>query len=92
MPMAGSRVAIWSGLRRKACSPISGPARSTSLSSTGRPADAVARQFCAAGRDFRRTHAAFVPVTQQLNTTSEMWHLTLNLPHIIDVIEGIFHP
>jgi hypothetical protein len=24
--------------------------------------------------------AAFVPVTQQLNTTSEMWHLTLNLP------------
>ena len=28
--------------------------------------------------------AAFVPVTQQLNTTSEMRHLTLNLPHIID--------
>ena len=30
--------------------------------------------------------AAFVPVTQQLNTTSEMRHLTLNLPHTIDFI------
>jgi site-specific DNA recombinase len=36
--------------------------------------------------------AAFVPVTQQLNTTSEMRHLTLNLPHKFDFIEFIFHP
>src|SRR5690348_3800209 len=34
MPMAGSRAAIWSGLRCKACSPISGPARWTLSSST----------------------------------------------------------
>jgi DNA invertase Pin-like site-specific DNA recombinase len=36
--------------------------------------------------------AAFVPVTQQLNTTSEMGHLTLNESHSIDFIEVIFHP
>src|SRR3954447_12421308 len=41
---------------------------------------------------FDAHNAAFVPVTQQLNTTSEMGHLTLNMSHTIDLIEVIFHP
>ena len=53
--MAGSRVAIWSGLRCNACSPISGPADRHRRHLQRRLADAVARQFCAAGRDLRRT-------------------------------------
>jgi hypothetical protein len=36
--------------------------------------------------------AAFVPVRHQLNTTSEMGHLTVNRPYIIDFIAIIFHP
>ena len=39
----------------------------------GRPADAVARQFCAAGRNLRRTGCHVRAAAQQLNTTSEMW-------------------
>jgi DNA invertase Pin-like site-specific DNA recombinase len=39
----------------------------------GRPADTVARQFCAAGRDLRRTGCHVRAAAQQLNTTSEMW-------------------
>jgi len=37
----------------------------------GRPADAVARQFCAAGRNLRRTGCHVRAAAQQLNTTSE---------------------
>jgi hypothetical protein len=79
--MAGSRVAIWSGLRCNACSPISGPADRHRRHLQGRPADAVARQFARLVEIFDAHDAAFVPVTQQLNTTSEMGHLTLNRPH-----------
>jgi hypothetical protein len=39
----------------------------------GRLTDAVARQFCAAGRDLRRTGCHVRAAAQQLNTTSEMW-------------------
>ena len=39
----------------------------------GRPADAVARQFCAAGRNLRCTGCHVRAAAQQLNTTSEMW-------------------
>ena len=60
--------------RCKAYSPISGPAGSTScvIYKVDRLTRSLAR-FCAAGRDLRRTDAAsFVPVTQQLNTTTEL--------------------
>ena len=47
----------------------------------GRPADTVARQFCAAGRDLRRTGCHVRAAAQQLNTTSEMWGTSRSICH-----------
>ena len=80
MTMAGFRAAIWSGRHCNACSPISGPAGSTSWSST-RSTASPGRSPILLGwsRSSTRRLASFVSVTQQFNTTSSMGRLTLNV-------------
>jgi hypothetical protein len=58
----------------------------------GRLADTVARHFCPAGRDLRRTGCHVRAAAQQLNTTSEMWGTSRSMWRSRLIMRSFLHP